>query len=65
MEVATEKVLQFIMQLKPIYHKKLGLIQQKNVFLNTTEIFKQESVLIDIIFAMKIIFLSPFQSWPL
>jgi len=39
-EGATEKVLQFKMQLKLIYNKNLGFNEQKNVFLNTTERFK-------------------------
>ncbi len=52
------------MQLKSIYDKNLGFIEQKNVFLNTTERFKQEKgYLIDIIFAM-IIFLLTFSKVP-
>jgi len=52
--VATEKVLQFIMPLKSIYNENLGFIAQKNVFLNTTERFKQEKNLsIDIVFCHK------------
>ncbi len=31
-EGTTEKVLQFIMQLKSIYYKNLGFIEQKNYF---------------------------------
>jgi hypothetical protein len=41
-EVTTEKVLKFKMPLKSIYNQNLGFIEQKNVFLNTTERFKQE-----------------------
>jgi hypothetical protein len=40
-EGTTEKALQFIMPLKTIYHQNLGFIEQKNVFLNTTDSFKQ------------------------
>jgi hypothetical protein len=65
-ESVTEKVLQFRMQLKSIYNKNLGFIEQKNVFLNATERFKQEKgYLIDIIFAMKFFFYWPFQRCPL
>jgi hypothetical protein len=52
-EGTTEKVLKFIMTLKSIHNRNFGFIVQKNVFLNTTESFKQEKLLIDIIFAMK------------
>ncbi len=31
-EGTTEKVLQFMMQVKSIYNKNLGFIEQKNVF---------------------------------
>ncbi len=44
MEGVTEKVLQFVIQLKSIHNKNLGFIQQKHVFLNTTERLKQEKV---------------------
>ncbi len=40
-EGTTENVLQFIMLLKSIYNQNVGFIEQKNVFLNTTERFKQ------------------------
>jgi hypothetical protein len=40
-EGTTEKVLQFILPLKSIYNKNLGFVEQKNVFLNTTERFQQ------------------------
>ncbi len=43
-EGTTEKVLQFIMPLKLIYSRNFGFIAQKNVFLNTTESFKQEKL---------------------
>jgi len=43
-EGTTEKVLQFIMPLKSIYSRNFGFIAQKNVFLNTTESFKQEKL---------------------
>ncbi len=36
-----EKVLQFIMPLKSIYNKNLGLVELKMYFLNFTERFKQ------------------------
>ncbi len=53
-EGTTEKMLQFIMQLKSIYEKKNFGSLTKNAFLNTTERFKQEkNVLIDIIFVKK------------
>jgi len=39
-EGATERVLQFIMPLKPICNRNFGFIEQK-VFLNNTESFKQ------------------------
>jgi hypothetical protein len=37
-EGATEKVLQFIMQLKSVYNKNLGFIEQKLFFFNTAEV---------------------------
>jgi len=40
----TEKVLQFIRQLKSIYPKNLGFVEQKNLFWNTPKRFKQEKV---------------------
>jgi hypothetical protein len=43
-EGATEKGLQFKMQLKSIYNKTLVLIEQKFYFFNTTERFKQEKI---------------------
>ncbi len=43
-EGTTEKVMQFMMPLKSIYNKNLGFIEQNNVFLNTTERFKQANV---------------------
>jgi hypothetical protein len=43
-EGTTEKVLQFIMPLELIYSRNFGLIEQKNVFLNPTESFKQEKL---------------------
>ncbi len=42
-EGTTEKALQFIRQLKLIYHKTL-VSSNKNVFWNTPERFKQEKV---------------------
>ncbi len=38
-EGATEKVLNFKMPLKSIYNRTLGFVEQKNVFLNTTDMF--------------------------
>jgi hypothetical protein len=43
-EGTTEKVLKFIMPLKSIHNRNFGLIEQKNVFLNPTESFKQEKL---------------------
>ncbi len=43
-EGTTEKVLQFILALKSIYSRNFGFIAQKNIFLNTTESFKQEKI---------------------
>ncbi len=40
-EGTTEKVLQFIMPLNSIYNQNFGFAEQKNVFLNTIESFKQ------------------------
>ncbi len=42
-EGTTEMVLQFTMQLNP-YTRKTLVSLKKNVFLNTTEIFKQENI---------------------
>jgi hypothetical protein len=39
-EGTTENMLQFIMPLKSIYYKNLGLIEQ-SCFFNSTEMFKQ------------------------
>ncbi len=61
-EGTTEKVLQFIMPLKSIYNRNFGFIEQKNVFLNTTERFKQEKLLIGIIFAKKNIYVDLFRA---
>jgi hypothetical protein len=56
-EGTTEKVFQFIMPRKSIYNQNLGFNEKNDVFLNTTEKFKQEkNLLIDIIFVMKIFF---------
>ncbi len=63
-EFTTEKVLQFIMQLKSIYNKNLGFIQQKNVLLNTTERFKQKKSINLHFFAMVIFFLKTFSELP-
>jgi len=43
-EGTSEKVLQFIVSLKSIYNRNFGFTQQKNVFLSTTESFKQEKL---------------------
>jgi hypothetical protein len=51
-EGTTEKVLQFLMPLELIYSRNFGFIEQKNVFLNPTESFKQEKLLFDIIFTI-------------
>ncbi len=60
-EGTTEKVLQFIMPLKVIDN----IHWTKNVFLNTTEKFKQEkNLLIDIIFATEKRFLMTFSELP-
>jgi hypothetical protein len=40
-EGTTEKVLQFIMPLKSIYNRNFGFIEQKCIFLNTTESFSK------------------------
>ncbi len=64
-EGTREKVLQFIMPLKSIYNRNFSFIEQKNVFLNTTESFKQEKLLlIDIILAMKKISVALFRAAP-
>ncbi len=39
-EGTTEKVFQLIMPLKSVYNQNLGFIQQKNVFINTTDRFE-------------------------
>jgi hypothetical protein len=41
-EGTTEKVTQFIMPPKSIFNRNFGFIEQKKVFLRTTESFKQE-----------------------
>ncbi len=41
-EGTTEKVLKFMLPLSSIYKGNFGFIEQKNVYLNTTESFKQE-----------------------
>ncbi len=52
-EGTTEKVLQFMMPLKSI-HSQTMFCSTKNVFLNTTERFKQEkNLLTDTIFVVK------------
>jgi len=43
-EGTTEKVLQCMMPFKSVHNRNFGFIEQKNVFLNTTESFKQEKV---------------------
>ncbi len=43
-EGTTEKMMQFLMPLKSRNNQNLGFIKQKNVFLNTTERFKQANV---------------------
>ncbi len=40
-EGTTEKMLQFIMPLKTINNQNFGFIEQKKIFSNTTESFKQ------------------------
>ncbi len=42
-EGTTEKVMQFMMPLKSVYNKNLGFME-KNVFLNTTDRFKQANI---------------------
>ncbi len=44
-----EKLLQFIMQLKSIYHKNLGFFKQTMYF----EVLTRKSQLIDVIFSVK------------
>ncbi len=57
-EGTTEKVLRLLPPLKFIYKKTLVSVN-KNVFLNTTERFKQGNVpLSDLIFVIKLIFLT-------
>jgi len=51
MEAATEKVLQFIMQLKSIYNKNLCFIEQC-IFGPCREVRTRKRLLIYIIFAM-------------
>jgi hypothetical protein len=63
-EGTTEKVLQFIMPLRSIYNRNFGFTEQKNVFLNTTESFKQEKLLIDNIFATKKIYVDCLKAAP-
>ncbi len=52
----TEKVLQLIMQLKSIYSKNLGFIEQKCIFGHYREVQTRKILLNDIIFTMKIWF---------
>jgi hypothetical protein len=42
-EATTEKALQFLMPIKSIFNQNLGF-DEKNVFLNTTERFKQYKI---------------------
>ncbi len=48
-EGTTEKVLQFLMQLKSIYNKNLGFSEQKCIFEHYSEVQIRKSLLIDII----------------
>ncbi len=52
----TEKVLQFIMQLKSIYNKKLGFVVQKCISEHYSEVQIRKSLLTDIIFVAIIFF---------
>ncbi len=52
-EGTTEKVMQFIIPLKSIYNKNLGLIEQKCIFERNREIQTSKHLLNDIIFVPK------------
>ncbi len=52
-EGATEKVLQFIMQLKSIFNKTWVSLNKKFIFEHYREVQTRKSLLIDIIFGMK------------
>jgi len=55
-EGTTEKELQFIMSLKSIYNKNLGLMEPKCIFEHYREVQTIKNLLIEIIVVMEIFF---------
>jgi hypothetical protein len=53
MEGTNEKVLQYKMPFKSIYNKKLGFVEQKNIFEHYREVQTVKNLLIDMILGMK------------
>ncbi len=62
-EGTTEKVLQYIMSLKSIYNKNLGLLNKKCIFECYREVLTIKNLLIDRIFVMNF-FLVTFSELP-
>ncbi len=60
----TNKVFQFIMPLKPIYNRNFGFIEQKIYFEHYRQFQARNTLLIDIIFAMKKISVDLFRAAP-